>query len=107
MLGLTCRLGRELVPVGSTHCQQPVAQIQVKPLLSGYAAHHLEERAAHENRRRVNLMSSHSNVAERRCGEHCQIKTDRVRLRWRLHPPVRMIPKQACSGPKMNSMSGG
>lgn len=53
MLGLTCRFGRELVPVGSTHCQQPVAQIQVKPLLSGYAAHHLEERAAHENRSRV------------------------------------------------------
>lgn len=40
---LTCRLGSELVPVGSAHGQQPVAQVQVKPLLSSDAAHHLEE----------------------------------------------------------------
>lgn len=43
VLGLTCRLGSELVPVGSTHCQQPIAQVQVKALLSSYATHHLEE----------------------------------------------------------------
>lgn len=40
---LTCRFGREFVPVGSAHSQQPVAQVQVKPLLSSDAAHHLGE----------------------------------------------------------------
>lgn len=43
VVGLTCRLGSELVPVGGAHSQQPVAQVQVKPLLSSYATHHLEE----------------------------------------------------------------
>ena len=40
-VGLTCRFGSEFVPVGSTYSQQPVAQVQVKPLLSSDATHHL------------------------------------------------------------------
>lgn len=39
---LTCGLGGELVPVGSAHGQQPVAQVQVEALLSSDATHHLE-----------------------------------------------------------------
>lgn len=42
---LTCGLRSEFVPVGGTHSQQPVAQVQVKALLSGDATHHLEEEA--------------------------------------------------------------
>lgn len=38
---LTCRLGGKFVPVGSTHSQQPVAQVQVKALLSSNTTHHL------------------------------------------------------------------
>lgn len=59
MVSLTCRLGSELVPVGGAHGQQPVAQVQVKPLLSSDATHHLEE----ERRTLVRLCSLHDFTA--------------------------------------------
>lgn len=41
---LTCWFWSELVPVGSAHRQEPVAQVQVVALLRCYAAHHLNIR---------------------------------------------------------------
>lgn len=42
--GLTCGLGSEFVPVSGAHSQQPVAQVQVKPLLSSHSTHHLHKK---------------------------------------------------------------
>lgn len=44
----------------------------------------------------INLMPSHHTVAKMRCAKHCQIKD--------CTPPVRIIPKQARSFPKMSSL---
>lgn len=44
----------------------------------------------------INLMPSHHTVAKMRCAKHCQIND--------CTPPVRIIPKQARSFPKMSSL---
>lgn len=39
--GITCWFWSELVPIGRTHGQEPIAQVQVEALLRCYATHHL------------------------------------------------------------------